>query len=280
MTAIPRLTDRPALLRQRARALRRTDPALFLHEEARAEIEERLVSVNRTFTNVAVVTGFPALWREWMPQAKVVPDDEVLDLAPGAHDLVIHALALHWADDPVGQLVQCRRALRPDGLFLGLTFGGQTLHELRAALAQAEAEVTGGLSPRVLPMGEIRDLGGLLQRAGLALPVADSLTRHVSYRDLFHLAADLRAMGEGNAMAARPRHPARRGVFLRAAAIMAESFADGPGRVRATFEILCLTGWAPDDSQQQPLRPGSAKARLADALRVPERPLPDSPLDG
>ena len=280
MTAIPRLTDRPALLRQRARALRRTDPALFLHEEARAEIEERLVSVNRTFTDVAVVTGFPALWREWMPQAKVVPDDEVLDLAPGAHDLVIHALALHWADDPVGQLVQCRRALRPDGLFLGLTFGGQSLHELRAALAQAEAEVTGGLSPRVLPMGEIRDLGGLVQRAGLALPVADSLTRHVSYRDLFHLAADLRAMGEGNAMAARPRHPARRGVFLRAAAIMAESFATGPGRVRATFEILCLTGWAPDGSQQQPLRPGSAKARLADALRVPERPLPDSPLEG
>ncbi len=113
---------------------------------------------------MAVVTGFPALWREWMPQAKVVPDDEVLDLAPGAHDLVIHALALHWADDPVGQLVQCRRALRPDGLFLGLTFGGQTLHELRAALAQAEAEVTGGLSPRACCRWARPRLGGRLLR--------------------------------------------------------------------------------------------------------------------
>lgn len=280
MTAIPRLTDRPALLRQRARAWRLPAPALFLHEEARAEVEERLASVNRTFTDVAVVTGFPALWREWLPGARVVPDDETLDLAPGAFDLVIHALALHWADDPVGQLVQCRRALREDGLFLGLTFGGQTLHELRAALAQAEAEVTGGLSPRVLPMAEIRDLGGLLQRAGLALPVADSLTRRVSYRDLFHLAADLRAMGETNAMAARQRHPARRAVFLRAAEILAESFADGPDRVRATFDILCLTGWAPHDSQPRPLKPGSAKARLAEALKVPEQRLPDSPQDG
>jgi len=156
------------LIRNRARALGRT-PALFLHEDAAAEIEERLNEVNRTFTSAAVVTGFAEPWREILPQAKIVPDDETLALEPGAHDLVIHALGLHWSNDPVGQIVQCHRALRPDGLFLAVMFGGQTLVELRAALAEAEIAVAGGLSPRVLPMAEIRDLGALLQRAGFAL---------------------------------------------------------------------------------------------------------------
>jgi SAM-dependent methyltransferase len=210
----------------------------------------------------------------------VVEDSEVLDLAPGAHDLVVHALALHWANDPVGQIIQCRRALRPDGLFLALAFGGQTLHELRAALAEAETELTGGLSPRVLPMGDIRDLGALVQRAGLALPVADSFTRTVVYRDLFHLAADLRAMGETNALSARPRRSSRRALFRRAAEILASAFPAPPGGIAATFEIVCLTGWAPHDSQQKPLRPGSAAQRLADALKVTERPLPGTAQDG
>jgi SAM-dependent methyltransferase len=186
-------------------------------------------------------------------------------------------MALHWANDPVGQLVQCRRALRPDGLLLALFFGGQTLHELRSALASAEAEVTDGLSPRVLPMGEIRDLGALLQRAGLALPVADSFTQTVSYRDAFHLMRDLRAMGEGNALASRLRRPSRRAVLLRAAQIYAEAHAGPDGRIPATFEILCLTGWATHDSQQKPMRPGSAQARLADALNTAEMPLRDRP---
>jgi len=216
------------------------------------------------------VSGFPAVW----PDSPAVADDEVLALHEGAHDLVVHAMALHWANDPVGQLVQCRRALQPDGLFLGLLPGGQTLHELRAALAEAEAEVTGGLSPRVLPMGEIRDLGALLQRAGFALPVADSFTKTVLYRDALHLMADLRAMGEANALAARLRHPTRRAVLLRAAGIYAERFGRPDGRIPATFEIICLTGWAPHDSQQKPLRPGSAAARLAEALNAAERPLP------
>lgn len=259
------LTDRKALALHRARAT-----ALFLQEEAVAEVQERLSEVNRRFTAPVVVTGFPALWPE-MPR---VPDDEVLALTPAAQDLVIHAMGLHWANDLVGQLVQCRRALRPDGLFLGLMFGGQTLHELRACLAQAESEVTGGLSPRVLPMAEIRDLGGLLQRAGFALPVADSFTKTVLYRDAIHLMHDLRAMGEGNALHARLRRPTARGVMARAAALYAETYSAPDGMIRATFEIICLTGWAPHETQQKPLRPGSAAARLADALNTAETPLP------
>ena len=276
MQTQPRLTDRAALLRHRARAMR--DLALFLHDEVMAEVDERLAEVNRTFTSPAVVTGYPHLWQRdgWT----VVTDEDVLPLQPAAHDLVIHALALHWANDPVGQLVQCRHALRPDGLFMGFLFGGQTLSELRACLAQAEAEVTGGLSPRVLPMGEIRDLGGLLQRAGFALPVADSFTKRVEYRDPLHLMHDLRAMGEANALDARLRRPTRRAVIARAVQLYAETHATPQGRIPATFEIVGLTGWAPDASQQKPLRPGSAAQRLADALGTAELRLPDRTTDG
>jgi len=260
MKTPPILTDPAALTRNRTRA---RDP--FLQIEAVTEVQERLAGVNKAFTRPAVVTPFADLWQAALPGARIVPDAPVLDLAPGTHDLVVHALGLHWADDPVGQLVQCRRALSPDGMLMALLFGGQTLHELRSALAQAETEVTGGLSPRVAPMAEIRDLGGLLQRAGLALPVADSFVRRVLYRDLFHLMHDLRAMGEGNALAARLRHPTRRAVFARAAAIYAEAFGRD-GKIPATFEIITLTGWAPHASQQKPLRPGSAQALLAEAL--------------
>jgi SAM-dependent methyltransferase len=275
MQTPPPLTDRAALARNRARAT-----AFFLQEEGVHEVQERLIEVNRTFTRPAVVTAFPALWQAALPGAVLAGDDEVLTLQAAGHDLVVHALALHWANDPVGQLVQCRHALRPDGLFLGLMFGGQTLHELRACLAQAEAEVTGGLSPRVLPMAEIRDLGGLLQRAGFALPVADSFARTVTYRDAFHLMADLRAMGESNALSARLRHPTRRAILVRAAEIYARVHGLPDGRIPASFEIICLTGWAPHDSQQKPLRPGSAARSLADALAqapiVPRSPRADS----
>jgi SAM-dependent methyltransferase len=271
MTTPPPLTDRAALLRNRARALA-AGPALFLHEDAAAEIEERLNEVNRRFTAPAVVTGFADPWARILPQAKIAPDAEVLDLEPGAHDLVVHALALHWANDPVGQLVQCRRALAPDGLLLAVMFGGQTLAELRAVLAEAEAKLSGGLSPRVLPMAEIRDLGGLLQRAGFALPVADVAARPVSYRDMGHLMADLRAMGEGNALAARRRAPTPRALFAQAARLYDETFGDGNGRITATFELIYLTGWAPHESQQKPLRPGSATHSLAAVLAaIPPR---------
>ncbi len=265
MQAVPLLTDRPRLLRNRQRAT-----ALFLQEMVVSEVQERLIEVNRTFTDPVVVTGFAQLW----PKTPTIADDEVLNLGIGAQDLVVHALALHWANDPVGQLVQCRRALRPDGWFMALLFAGQTLHELRACLAQAEAEVTGGLSPRVLPMAEIRDLGGLLQRAGFALPVADSFSTQVRYRDAFHLMQDLRAMGEGNAMAARQRKPTQRAVFARAADLYQQSYCGADGKIPATFEIVVLTGWAPDDSQPKPLRPGSASNRLSDVLSVPEVKLP------
>ncbi len=269
MTHSTLMTDRLALARNRTRARAAGLGAAFLHEAAIDDVKERLELVNRTFTDVAIVTGFPEVWRRGFADALFVADDDVLDLQPQTQDLVIHAMSLHWSNDPVGQIVQCRRALRPDGLFLAILPGGLTLHELRTSLAEAEASVTGGLSPRILPMGEIRDLGALLQRAGLALPVADSFTLTVVYRDAFHLMADLRSMGEGNALANRIRYPTRRSVLLRAAETYAQSHGQD-GKVPATFELVCLTGWAPHDSQQKPLRPGSARQSLADALGVNE----------
>lgn len=268
----PQLTDPAAFARNRARA--RRAPELFLHELVADEVQDRLIEVNRAFTDVAVVTAFPQVWQDRLPGARMLAEGEVLDLAPGSQDLVIHALSLHWANDPVGQIIQCARALRPDGLFLAGLFGGQTLAELRAALAEAEAAVSGGLSPRVLPMGEIRDLGALLQRAGFALPVADSLTQRVSYRDALHLMHELRAMGEGNALAGRLRRFTGRGVLAQAAALYAAHYPEAEDRIRATFEIVFLTGWKPHESQQKPLRPGSAAHRLAEALNVDEGVLP------
>ncbi|TNF64173.1 MAG: methyltransferase domain-containing protein [Rhodobacteraceae bacterium] len=272
MSQLPILTDRTALARNRARANPRD---LFLQAAAIDEAQDRLAMVNRTFTDIAVVTPFPQSWGQAFPEARIVPDDETLALDPGAHDLVIHAMCLHWANDPVGQLVQCRRALRPDGLALVFCLGGQTLAELRAALAQAEIAETGGLSPRVLPMAEIRDLGALLQRAGFALPVADSRKLTAEYRDLAHMMRDLRAMGEGNAMAERLRRPTRRAVFARAEAIYRAAGETAAGGLPATFEIISLTGWAPATGQPQPLRPGSARTRLADVLGTTETPLKD-----
>ncbi|TMM52631.1 SAM-dependent methyltransferase [Sulfitobacter sabulilitoris] len=266
------LTDRAALNRNRMRA---ADGDLFLQSAAADDVQDRLTMVNRTFKSPAVVTPFPAIWADRIPGARIVADDETLDLAPGAHDLVVHALGLHWANDPVGQLIQCRRALSADGLLIAVALGGQTLHELRSCLGQAEAALTGGLSPRVAPMGEVRDLGALLQRAGLALPVADSLPLQVEYRSMWHLMRDLRAMGEANAQSARPRNVTRRALFHHAAELYAGHFAAAEERITATFELITLTGWAPDESQPQPLRPGSARQRLADALATQENPLPD-----
>lgn len=271
MNAPPQITDRTALTRNRARAL---PDALFLHDVVADEFQERLNEVNRTFTNVAIVTGFPDFWATKYPDATIINDDDTLALDENAFDLVLHTLALHWANDPVGQLVQCRRGLKPDGLFLAASFGGQTLHELRTCLAEAEIAVTGGLSPRIAPMGEIRDLGGLLQRAGFALPVADGIPLTVNYANAFHLMHDLRKMGENNALTDRIKTPTPRNVLTEAATIYADNFrAEDDNRVNATFEIITLTGWAPADSQPKPLRPGSATARLADVLGTDETPL-------
>ncbi|MGV6888715.1 methyltransferase domain-containing protein [Rhodophyticola sp. SM2404] len=264
----PSLVDRSALSLRRARA--RLDRAGFLHDEAIFEIQERLVDVNRRFTSPAIVTGFREYWRSLFPQARIVEDAETLDLAPQAHDLVIHAMCLHWSDDPVGQLVQARRALKPDGLFLAVSLGGETLQELRAALGQAEVEISGGLSPRVAPMGELRDMGGLIQRAGLSLPVADAVKKTVTYRSMFHLMHDLRDMGETNVLNTRHRAIPPRSLFARAAELYAENFPAEEKRIQSSFELVFLSGWAPHESQQKPLRPGSAGTRLADALNTTE----------
>ncbi|SFH05149.1 Methyltransferase domain-containing protein [Palleronia marisminoris] len=268
--APPRLTDRATLARNRART---TPDALFLHEIAADQIDDRLQMVKRSFRDIAIVTGQPEFWAARFPAATVVADDETLDLPREAFDLVLHAMALHWANDPVGQLVQARHALRPDGLCLSVAFGGQTLAELRAVLAEAETRLMGGLSPRVAPMLEIRDAGSLLQRAGLNLPVADTEKLTVSYADMLGLLRELRQMGEANALAARDRRIPPRTLFAEAARLYHDRFpdADDPARIHATFELVHLSGWAPDGSQPKPLRPGSATTRLADALGTGNR---------
>jgi len=266
MTFEIKIFDHDALARNRAREV----GDLFLHDEAITEVQERLNVVNKTFTKMAIVTGAPQKWANAFPNAVIVNDDEVLDLAPNSFDLVVHAMALHWANDPVGQLVQCRLALIPDGLLIAAFMGGETLHELRASLAEAEIALTDGLSPRVAPMGEIRELGGLLQRAGFALPVADRIPLTVGYNTAFHLMHDLRAMGETNALMDRDKTFTSRNLMTTMAATYAENFSDPEGRIIATYELIFLTGWSPDESQQKPLRPGSASARLADALNTTE----------
>lgn len=201
----------------------------------------------------------------------VVGDEETLPFAPGSFDLAVSLLALQGVNDLPGALVQIRRALKPDGLFLGCLLGGASLTELRQAFAQAEAEVEGGASPRVAPFADVRDLGTLLQRAGFALPVTDVETVVVRHGDPFGLMRDLRAMGLTNALADRRRAPLRRATLARAAEILASRFADPDGRLRATFDLVWLSGWSPHESQQKPLRPGSATVRLSDALGALKR---------
>jgi SAM-dependent methyltransferase len=280
----PHLFDRKLLDRRRGRAA--AAPEAFLLNLVADDLADRLAAVKRTFPlAVDLATPLPLLAERVTAGGQVerivridrigapdiVADPEALPLAPASMDLAISALALHWGDDLPGTLVQIRAALKPDGLFLGAFLGGETLTELRQSLAQAEAEVTGGASPRVSPFVELRAAGALLQRAGFALPVIDSDRHTVRYDTALHLMRDLRAMGATNVLVERDRRPLRRQVLIRAASIYAERFSDADGRVRATFEIISLSGWAPHASQQQPLRPGSAKVRLADALNAVEK---------
>jgi len=208
-----------------------------------------------------------------VPGLRVAADEEALPFADASLDLVVSALSLHLVNDLPGVLLQIRRALKPDGLLLASMLGGASLTELRTAWLAAEAEVTGGASPRVAPFADVRDVGTLLQRAGFALPVVDAETVTVTYADPLALMREIKGMGASNMLVARRRTPVTRGLLLRAAEIYAERFAGANGRVPATFEILTLTAWAPDPSQPKPLRPGSATARLADALGVKERKL-------
>ncbi len=199
-----------------------------------------------------------------------VADEEFLPVAESSLDLVMSNLSLHWVNDLPGALMQIRQCLKPNGLFLATLFGGETLRELRTALMEAEAETTGGVAPRISPFTDVRDAGNLLTRAGFALPVVDADVITVTYGDMFKLLADLRAMGETNAVLERRKVPTRRQTFLRAAEIYSRLFTNARGRLNATFQVLTLTAWAPHASQQKPLRPGSATARLADALKSTE----------
>ncbi len=267
MSGLPEITDRKALALHRTRAAR--SPVRFLHEEAALEIRERLAEVNREFHAPVLIGHVTPPIAALFPDARCIDDTPALALDREAHDLVLHCFGLHWADDPVGQIVQSRLALVPDGMFLGVAFGGATLHELRASLAEAEARISGGLSPRVLPMADIATLGGLLQRAGLALPVADSVSTTVRYPDIARLAKDLRGMGETNALAVRSTSLPSREIFRETERIYRQNFFDD-GYLVATFEMVFLTGWAPSANQQRPLRPGTADIRLAEALGVTE----------
>jgi SAM-dependent methyltransferase len=283
----PLVFDR-SLVRRRLSRARRTGYADFLLARAVEDLEERLATVLRPFP-LALDIGTPtpaaaqALRRgeraETVLRLSPVPepgsvlgDEERLPFGGEQFDLAVSLLALQSVNDLPGSLIQIRRALKPDGLFIGALLGGATLNELRQAFTQAEAELEGGVSPRVAPFADVRDLGGLLQRAGFALPVADSEVIRVRYGDPFGLMRDLRQMGLSNALNDRRRAPLRRETLLRAVEIYAERFSDPDGRLPATFEIVWLSGWAPHESQQKPLRPGSAKMRLIDALGATENP--------
>jgi len=297
MSSGPKIFDRRLLRVRQARA-RGSGPTTFLIDRVATELGERLSAVLRRFdvvadlgtptdavrralaasgkvgTIIAADLGASRLDRSF---ARVAADEETLPFADGSLDLVVSALALQFVNDLPGTLIQIRRALRPDGLLLAALIGGESLTELRAAFAAAESEIEGGISPRVAPFADVRELGALLQRAGFALPVVDSEKVLVRYDSVFGLMHDLRGMGATNVQHERRRTPLKRAMLERMAAIYAERFADADRRVRATFEIVWLSGWAPHESQQKPLKPGSAAQRLADALGATEMSTGEKP---
>jgi SAM-dependent methyltransferase len=251
--------------------LRRFETAVDLGARNGAFARALAQSDARENVGLLIETDLSAAMLRRPGPARAVADEERLPFAEASLDLVVSSLALHWSNDLVGALIQIRRSLKPDGLFLGAILGGQTLTELRQSLVAAEADLRGGAGPRVSPFADPYDAAGLLQRAGFALPVADVDRVTVRYADPLRLMADLRAMGETSVIIDRPKEPLTRAVLARAFEIYRERFAETDGRLRATFEILTLTGWAPHPDQQKPLKPGSAKVRLADALGVREQ---------
>lgn len=274
------------LAHKRRAFLQPVEGADFLLRRVADDLGDRLSAVERRFSDAATlfcqtasaanvlvasgkvenVTRFEAATDFFQPDQGTVASFETVPVPPESLDLVVSLMSLHAMNDIPGMLAQIRRALRPDGLFLGAFAGAGTLAELRESLLAAETELYGGASPRVVPFTDVRDAGGLLQRAGFALPVADVETTVVRYDTLFHLMADLRAMGEQSALLERPRRPATRELFRRAADIYAERFSDPDGRIRASFSIVWLSGWAPHPSQQKPLKPGAGKVSLAKVL--------------
>ncbi|MBI2254992.1 MAG: methyltransferase domain-containing protein [Proteobacteria bacterium] len=253
-----RLLDRLADIRQGFPLAADLSPQPGRLSVARREIDPALGGI-KTLISAAPV----------MPSAGgILCEEEALPFKPGSLDLILSCMGLHWVNDLPGALVQIRDALRPDGLFLGVLLGGDTLTELRQCLMEAELAASGGASPRVSPMVGMRDAAGLLQRASFALPVADAETINVTYKDALALMRELRGMGEGNALAARSRRPVSRNVMARACALYAERFADSDGRVRATFQAIFLTGWAPSANQQQPARRGSGEVSLTQVFGI------------
>ncbi|MGA8903051.1 methyltransferase domain-containing protein [Bradyrhizobium sp.] len=273
-TTAPVLFDR-YLLRSRLGRAQRLGPATFLLDRLAEDMAERLNAVLRDFTSAAEV-GTPgdrvstALAGRFNRYARIdLPEreSEPLPVPAESLDLAISVLAFQFVNDLPGVLAQIRRALRPDGLLMAAMAGGDTLTELRQSFAAAEAELEGGVSPRVAPFADLRDVGALLQRAGLALPVTDVDRIVVRYDNAFGLMQDLRRMGATNILVERQRKPTRRATMLRMAEVYGERFADPDGRIRATFDIIWLSGWAPHENQPKPLKPGSAKVSLADALK-------------
>jgi len=270
------------LLHARQRRAARGGLEKFLLQRTTEELFARLGTIARNFERAALIEtpDAEALKAQLLATGRIRIADIVGIEGPaetvfgeaGGYDLAISLLSMQWLNDLPGVLAQIRRLMKPDGLLLAAMTGGDTLTELRDALASAESEIEGGISPRVSPFVEVRTLGSLLQRANLALPVTDIDRVTVRYANALELMRDLRRMGATNALTERSRKPLRRATLLRAAEIYRTRYADADGRVRATFEILWLSGWAPHESQQQPLKPGSAKARLADALRAIEVP--------
>ena len=293
MSGPPRLFDRTLHRRRLDRAAK--GYAGFLKRRAAEDLVERLAAVRRDFpvavdlgardggfaralaasdaaakVGLLVETDLSTAMLASRAGPRLVADEERLPFAAESLDLVVTSLALHWTNDFVGALIQIRQALKPDGLFLAAMLGGSTLSELRAALTAAELELSGGAGPRVSPFADAFDAAGLLQRAGFALPVTDIDRVSVRYDHALALMTDLRAMGETSVLVEGAGRPLTRPLLARAAEIYARRFADPDGRIVATFEILALTGWAPHASQPQPLAPGSAKMRLADALHARE----------
>ena len=287
--------DRSLVKVRRNRAAPQSDSENFLTALVADEIADRLAAINRTFETCALhnddggalrralASAGKSAWSVTGDIAKarlsathgpcVVFDEEALPFAPGALALYVSALSLNYANDLPGALIQIRRMLRPDGLFLAAMLGGDTFTELRNAVLTAEAELMGGVSPRVAPFADIRDLGALLQRAGFTLPVVDADRLTVRYDTAFHLMRELKALSLTSALAARSRTPVTRGLLQRIAEIYHDTYAETDGRIPATFHVIYLTGWAPHESQQRPLRPGSAQQRLADALGTKEHKL-------
>jgi SAM-dependent methyltransferase len=267
------LFDFPAAMHARRRALKLAGDR-FLDRAAAEGLADRLSAVTRKFARglwigEAVPPEIAPFAQDWVRAA--FDQEEILSVEAGYFDLAVSLFSLQTINDLPGALVQIRRALKPDGLFLSTLLGGGTLSELREAFAQAESSTRGGISPRVSPFADVRDLGGLLQRAGFALPVADVERLTVRYGDFFALTRDLRSHGFTNVMSQRSRKPLRRDTLAALVSQYSAQHADPDGKLRACFETLYLTGWAPHDSQQKPLAPGSAKARLADALGTTER---------